>query len=119
MSFEPEAAKLLPQHLQENLRKIVSESQQKIVEKAQRSARVASGNTFNSAYFANDNTQSTQGDNAQAEFNQGREGNYDHHLTQNNSRQSVNTFHNYAEKGKADLSYANITNPDIDPPSSR
>ena len=46
VSFNPEVAHTLAPHLQENLRSIEHESQQKAIAKAERNARVASGNSF-------------------------------------------------------------------------
>ena len=120
MSLEPEAARLLPQNLQENLHKIVSESQQKVEERAQRSARVASGNSFSQHNAANSAISNTQGIQAHsAQRGSGQEHLENNYQDAHSARQSTTTMDRYEEIGTKRLSYANITNPDPNPPSSR
>lgn len=88
VNFKPEAVRTLAPHLQDNLRKIEQESLQKAINNAERSARVASGNSF-------------------SHFN----------AASAPQAQQVDAFESYQEKGKAKLSYASITNPDQHPPS--
>ena len=127
VSFEPRAASTLPFHLQLNLLEIESESQQKVEERTQRSARVAAGNSFSQNTSANitmGTEQSSLRRKAKRGTTQGNNNN-DHHHTYGQhdqlreSRQSIDAFDSYPEPGRTQLSYANITNPDANPPSSR
>ena len=121
VSFEPRAASTLPFHLQLNLLEIESESLQKVEERTQRSARVAAGNSFSQNTSANitmGQEQSTLGRKAKRGTTQGNNNN-DHHDQLRESRQSIDAFDSYPEPGRTQLSYANITNPDARPPSSR
>ena len=154
VSFEPGVTKLPPQHLQETLRTTESKSQQKAVERAQRSARVAAGNSFGQQASASSPVEESRGlqdYNLEHAFTEYPRSNVHQHKNDNqdlyrgDSLESTEgpdeqnrTFEEYIAYNQeylqqnslgypsgdstgqsTRLSYANIRNPDVDPPSSR